>query len=108
MVEKEHIISGIIGGITSLSIAAIACKFGRRDKKTVVNVSEIAKVITMTSSGIPNPIGPFTPGKLIMYGDSKLAFTSGALGLDPKTGDLVSDDVELQAKRAIQNMQNLI
>ena len=67
-----------------------------------------AKIITMQSDKLPTPIGPFSAGKMIRYADGSLqAWTSGQLGLEPSSGNLVSDDVVAQAEQVLTNLKNL-
>ena len=68
----------------------------------------VAGIKTMESDKLPPAIGPYTKGKLICYGNgSVMAYTSGQLGLDSTTGNLVSDDVEAQAEQALTHIKNL-
>lgn len=48
----------------------------------------------------PPPVGPYV--QAVVAGG--LLFASGQIGLDPVTGEMVGDDVEAQAERAIQNL----
>jgi enamine deaminase RidA (YjgF/YER057c/UK114 family) len=49
----------------------------------------------MLSEKLPAAVGPYSLGKIIHFkSGSALAFSSGQLGLDPKTNNLVSDSVE--------------
>lgn len=48
----------------------------------------------------PAALGPYS--QAIRAGD--LVFTAGQLGLDPATGELVSEDVAAQADRALRNV----
>jgi len=50
------------------------------------------------------PIGPYSPA--IRFGH--LVFTSGQIGLDPKTGKLVSGGVAAEAKQALENVGTLL
>jgi 2-iminobutanoate/2-iminopropanoate deaminase len=50
------------------------------------------------------PIGPYTPA--IRIGD--FLFTSGQIGLDPKTGKLVPGGVAAEAKQALENIGVLL
>jgi enamine deaminase RidA (YjgF/YER057c/UK114 family) len=44
---------------------------------------------------MPAAIGPYSKGKLIKLPDGSLmAYSSGQLGLDPKTNELISESVE--------------
>lgn len=50
------------------------------------------------------PIGPYSPA--IKFGH--LVFTSGQIGLDPKTGKLVTGGVAAEAKQALENIGTLL
>ncbi len=52
----------------------------------------------------PAAIGPYS--QAIQYGD--LLFVSGQIPIDPKTGDLVEGDIEVQAKQVLENVQAII
>jgi len=45
----------------------------------------------------PKAIGPYSTAKIF----NGLMYVSGQIGIDPKTSDLVSDDVEQQTRRAM-------
>jgi 2-iminobutanoate/2-iminopropanoate deaminase len=53
----------------------------------------------VSSERAPKAIGPYSPA--IRSGD--LLFTSGQLGLDPDTGELVAGGTAAQTRRALQN-----
>ena len=50
------------------------------------------------------PIGPYSPA--IRFGH--FVFTSGQIGLDPKTGKLVPGGVAAEAKQALENIGTLL
>lgn len=52
----------------------------------------------------PAAIGPYSQG--IAAGD--WVFVSGQLGLDPKTGELVSGDLAGQARQALNNLKAVL
>jgi len=52
----------------------------------------------------PAAIGPYS--QAIVCGD--LVYTSGQIALDPASGELVSDDIEAQTHRVLQNMQAVL
>ena len=63
----------------------------------------------MNSTRLPAAVGPYSMGKQIRFQNgSVLAFTSGQLGLDPKTNQLIADDVQTQAEQAFLNLKNLV
>jgi 2-iminobutanoate/2-iminopropanoate deaminase len=58
----------------------------------------------ITSKNAPSAIGPYSPG--IFH--NGMLFLSGQLGIDPQSGNLVSDDTALQAEQAMKNMKTLL
>jgi 2-iminobutanoate/2-iminopropanoate deaminase len=52
----------------------------------------------------PAAIGPYS--QAIRYGD--LLFVSGQIALDPKSGELVEGDIEVQTKQVLDNVQAII
>jgi 2-iminobutanoate/2-iminopropanoate deaminase len=60
------------------------------------------KVVTIENG--PKAIGPYSLG--IQAGS--LVFTSGQLGLDPKTGALVEGGVEAETEQALKNMAAIL
>jgi len=57
----------------------------------------------------PKAIGPYTQAQVVrMHGGQKLVYSSGQVGLDPKTGDLVSGGIQAETRRALQNLANVL
>ena len=56
------------------------------------------------SDGLPPPVGPFSPA--IRSGG--FIFLSGQVGVDPKSGALVSGGVEAEAKQTFANLAVLL
>ena len=52
----------------------------------------------------PAAIGPYS--QATQYGN--LLFISGQIPIDPKTGDLVEGDIEVQTKQVLENLQAII
>lgn len=52
----------------------------------------------------PEPIGPYS--QAIVSGN--LIFSSGQIAIDPKTGDLIEGDVEVQAKQVLENLKSVL
>jgi 2-iminobutanoate/2-iminopropanoate deaminase len=52
------------------------------------------------SNKAPKAIGPYSQGVVV----SQLLYTSGQLGLDPVTGNLVEGGVEAEARQALVNL----
>lgn len=64
--------------------------------------SIVKKVITTELA--PKAIGPYSAG--IEAGE--FVFTSGQLGLDPVSGDLVAGGVEAETQQALTNLKNVL
>jgi len=54
----------------------------------------------------PNAIGPYSQAVVAPAGST--VYLSGQIGLDPATGDLVSEQVEEQVRQAFNNMSAVI
>lgn len=52
----------------------------------------------------PKAIGPYSQAIKTDFG----IYTAGQLGLDPATGELVSESIEDQTRQALQNLQNIL
>jgi enamine deaminase RidA (YjgF/YER057c/UK114 family) len=52
----------------------------------------------------PKAIGPYSSAKIY----KGVMYVSGQIGIDPKTSELVSDDVELQTRRAMENVKIIL
>lgn len=52
----------------------------------------------------PAAIGPYS--QAVRAGD--LVFTSGQIGLDPRTGELVEGGVEAQTRRVLENLSQVL
>jgi 2-iminobutanoate/2-iminopropanoate deaminase len=53
----------------------------------------------------PAPVGPYSQG-VVAFGP--FLFTAGQLGLDPKTGRLVGEDVASQTRQALLNLKAVL
>ena len=62
---------------------------------------------TLTSNKIYSPVGYYSSAIKINCGTYSIVHSSGFIGIDPKTNRLVSDNVEEQAKMALNNLKNL-
>lgn len=58
----------------------------------------------VSSDQTPKAIGPYSPA--VRSGD--LVFTSGQLGMDPATGDLVSGGMAAETRQALQHCARLL
>ena len=60
------------------------------------------KIITTTNA--PAPIGPYN--QAILKGN--MLYTSGQIALDPKTGNLVTDDIKTETKLVMENLKAIL
>ena len=58
----------------------------------------------VTSKNSPAPIGPYN--QAVWYGD--ILFVSGQIALDPATGELVLDSIEVETDRVLKNLQAIL
>lgn len=61
------------------------------------------KVVLSTTSA-PAAIGPYSQG--IKAGN--FVFTSGQLPIDPKTGELINNDIKAAAKQCLENIKAIL
>jgi len=66
-------------------------------------MSKVVRKIIKTASA-PGAIGPYN--QAVVAGDTM--YISGQLGLDPKTMEFVSSDVEKQTEQALKNMGEIL
>jgi 2-iminobutanoate/2-iminopropanoate deaminase len=52
----------------------------------------------------PAAVGPYSQAVRI----GPFLYTAGQIGLDPATGKMVKDDIEVQTKRALENLQAVL
>ena len=64
----------------------------------------ILKREAISTDAAPAAAGPYS--QAIRAGE--LVFTAGQLGIDPATGELVDDDVQAQAARALANLRAIL
>jgi 2-iminobutanoate/2-iminopropanoate deaminase len=60
----------------------------------------MTRVRTVSTSRAPAAIGPYS--QAVVYGE--LVLTSGQIGLDPETGEMVPGDVAAQTERALASL----
>ena len=53
----------------------------------------------------PKAIGPYSQAQVVrLHGGQKLVYTSGQVGIDPNTGELVAGGVKEQTARVMENL----
>ncbi|CCJ33427.1 RidA family protein [Caloramator australicus] len=60
--------------------------------------------VVLSTTNAPAAIGPYSQG--IKAGD--FIFTSGQLPIDPKTGDLINNDIKAAAKQCLENIKAIL
>lgn len=63
------------------------------------------KTIIQTGEA-PQAIGPYSQGVRVTA--SNFIFLSGQIALDPKTGELVQGDIEVQTERVLRNLEGVL
>ena len=57
----------------------------------------------------PKAIGPYVQAQVVrLHGGQKMVFTSGQVGIDPATGELVEGGVREQATRVLANLTSVL
>jgi 2-iminobutanoate/2-iminopropanoate deaminase len=81
--------------------------FSKKFNTRKMNTTSI-KIESLDSSKTPKAIGPYSKATRVDLGEKFMIFTSGSLGVDPQSGNLVSDEVVGQTKQALDNLKNLL
>jgi len=58
----------------------------------------------VVDASLPTPAGPYSPGVAL----DRLVFVSGQGANDPKTGKLISPDVEAQTEQCLKNVEAIL
>lgn len=58
----------------------------------------------ITTSKAPAPIGPYN--QAVLTGNT--LYTSGQIALDPKTGNLILDDIKTETRQVMENMKAVL
>ena len=58
----------------------------------------------ITTSNAPAPIGPYS--QAVLSGNT--LYTSGQIAIDPKSGDLVMDDIKSETEQVMQNLKAIL
>ena len=62
------------------------------------------KLKVIQTDQAPAAIGPYSQG----IGAGSLLFVSGQLGMDPESGELAGAAIETQARRALENLREIV
>jgi 2-iminobutanoate/2-iminopropanoate deaminase len=60
----------------------------------------------ITSSNAPAPIGPYSHANLVSPG--AMLFVSGQVGKDPKTGNLILDNIKSETHQVMSNIKGIL
>jgi 2-iminobutanoate/2-iminopropanoate deaminase len=60
--------------------------------------------MVVSTDKAPGAVGPYS--QAVIAGD--LVFTAGTLPLDPKTGEVVADEISAQVRQALSNLQQVL
>jgi 2-iminobutanoate/2-iminopropanoate deaminase len=59
----------------------------------------------LTVPDAPKAIGPYAQAQVVrLHGGNRMLFSSGQIGLDPATGELVAGGVKEQCERVLRNL----
>ncbi len=64
----------------------------------------MAKKSIVRTDNAPEAIGPYSQG----VGFGNLFFFSGQIAIDPDSGDLVDDDIEVQTRQVMANLDSVL
>ncbi|MBE9489198.1 MAG: RidA family protein [Bacteroidetes bacterium] len=58
----------------------------------------------INTNNAPTPIGPYNQAVL----KGNMLFTSGQIAIDPKTGELTTEDIKVETKRVMENLKAVL
>lgn len=58
----------------------------------------------ITTSKAPSPIGPYNQAVLV----NNTLFTSGQIAIDPVSGNLILDDINVETKQVMENLKAVL
>lgn len=58
----------------------------------------------ITAANAPQPIGPYSAGVRA----ENFIYTAGQIGIDPKTGEVVSGGVEAETRQVLENLKSVL
>ncbi len=61
----------------------------------------------VASPDAPKALGPYSQAQVVLSGANRLVYTSGQVGLDPKTGAL-ADGITAQTKQVLANLEAVL
>jgi|LakMenE01Jun11ns_1017448.scaffolds.fasta_scaffold9474946_1 2-iminobutanoate/2-iminopropanoate deaminase len=56
----------------------------------------------------PKAIGPYSQAILTNIGDSQILYTSGQIALDPETGNLTQESLEIEVLQVLKNLKAIL
>jgi 2-iminobutanoate/2-iminopropanoate deaminase len=62
------------------------------------------KKIIIQTKNAPAPIGPYSQAVLV----GEILYTSGQIAINPKTGALIQDSIENEAKQVMENLKAIL
>jgi 2-iminobutanoate/2-iminopropanoate deaminase len=62
------------------------------------------KKIIIQTKNAPAPIGPYSQAVLV----GEILYTSGQIAINPKTGELIQDSIENEAKQVMENLKAIL
>lgn len=62
------------------------------------------KKTIISTEKAPSALGPYSQGVKV----GNLLFTSGQIPIDPKTGELVTEDIEKATEQVMENLKNIL
>jgi reactive intermediate/imine deaminase len=71
---------------------------------TPSSTTESAKKHIVSTTAAPAAIGPYSQAVKVQHQLHQVVYTSGQIGLDPKTAELVAGGIETQARQAFANL----
>jgi 2-iminobutanoate/2-iminopropanoate deaminase len=93
----------LVSCIASVAVILSGCWPGEEDVRRIVH-EEMAKAMQKSIVKPVNVIGPYSPGVRI----GNFLFVSGQIALDPETGTLKQDNIEIETRQVLDNLRRIL
>jgi 2-iminobutanoate/2-iminopropanoate deaminase len=89
--------------IAALAVMLFGCRPSEDDVRRIVN-EEMGKAMEKSIIKPVHVIGPYSPAVRL----GNLLFVSGQIALDPETGSLRQDNIEVETRQVLENLRQIL
>ena len=87
----------------AIFLGMIGCQPGDQRIREIIK-EELSSAMKRTTITDANVIGPYSPAQKV----GNLLFVSGQIAIDPVTGELKQDNLEIETRQVLTNLMNIL